>query len=238
MMEHSANNRRAILIDLDGTLVDSAPDIAEAVRRMLIESGVAPLPFDTVRSFIGNGVPNLIRRVLAASAACLGEPAAMALFLRHYRDTNGRFGHVYPGVREGLQALQKEGFGLACVTNKPLAPTIALLAAHDLAPWFKVVVAGDSLDLMKPDPAPLLHACRGLDASPAHCVMVGDSTVDVAAARAARMPVYIMRYGYPGPDGHAGMQCDALIDSFTELPAILAAQQRAPADAYLHSQGD
>jgi phosphoglycolate phosphatase len=227
-MDRIDSARRAILIDLDGTLVDSAPDIAEAVRRMLLESGVAPLSFEIVRSFIGKGVPNLIRRVLEASAASdLGEQPAMALFLRHYRDTNGRFGHVFWGVREGLQALHLAGYRLACVTNKPLAPTTALLEIHRLAPWFEVVVAGDSLAQMKPDPEPLLHACRSMDTSPARCLLVGDSAVDVAAARAAHMPVYIVRYGYPGPDGHAAMQCDALIDSLNDLPAILAARRTA-----------
>lgn len=225
-MDRIDDSRRAVLIDLDGTLVDSAPDIAEAVNRMLIESGVAPLPFETVRSFIGKGVPNLIRRVLEASAlaATVGEQAAQALFHQHYQDTNGRFGQVYPGVREGLDALRQAGFRLACVTNKPYAPAAALLDIHALTSWFELLVGGDSLAQMKPDPAPLLHACRAMRTSPARCVLAGDSEVDVAAAKAADMPVYIVRYGYPGPDGHDTMQCDALIDSLNELPAILAAR--------------
>jgi phosphoglycolate phosphatase len=223
-MDPNDSARHAVLIDLDGTLVDTAPDIVEAVSRMLLEVGAAPLSFDTVRSFIGKGVPNLIRRVLEASAVTsLGEQPARALFQRHYRDTNGRFGQVFAGVRDGLQALHQAGYRLGCVTNKPQSPTAALLDIHALTPWFDVVVAGDSLAQMKPDPQPLLHACRGMHASPSRCVLVGDSGVDVAAARAAHMPVYIVRYGYPGPDGHEAMQCDALIDSLNDLPAILGA---------------
>jgi phosphoglycolate phosphatase len=227
MMDHQDRARKdsaghAVLIDLDGTLVDTAPDIVEAVSRMLLDWGMPPLPFDTVRGFIGNGVPTLVRRVLhACSAADRDEQLALALFQRHYRDTNGRFGQVFPGVREGLRALRQAGYRLGCVTNKFAAPTAALLDIHSLAPWFDVVVAGDTLDQMKPAPAPLLHACRTLRASPARCVLVGDSHVDVAAARAAQMPVYIVRYGYPGEDGHEAMQCDGFIESFEDLPPML-----------------
>lgn len=221
---------RVVLIDLDGTLVDTAPDIAEAVNRMLLDWSAPPLPLDTVRGFIGNGVPTLIRRVLQANPARHpGEQQALARFLQHYRDTNGRFGQVFPGVREGLKALQQAGYRLGCVTNKFSAPTAALLDIHTLAPWFEVVVAGDTLDQMKPSPEPLLHACRAMHANPEHCVLVGDSSVDVAAARAAHMPVYIVRYGYPGAGGHEAMQCDALIDSFEDLPAILGAHMAQPA---------
>jgi phosphoglycolate phosphatase len=106
-----------------------------------------------------------------------------------------------------------------------------LLDIHALAPWFDVVVAGDTLAQMKPAPEPLLHACRALHASPARCVLVGDSHVDIAAARAARMPVYIVRYGYPGADGHEAMECDGFIDSLEDLSAILGAQTAKPGQA-------
>jgi phosphoglycolate phosphatase len=231
-MDRIERTGQAVLIDLDGTLVDTAPDIVEAVKRMLLDWSAPPLPFDTVRGFIGNGVPTLIRRVLQASSAVhRDEQLALALFLRHYRDTNGRFGQVFPGVRDGLEALRQAGYRLGCVTNKPAVPTAALLDVHALAPWFDVVVGGDTLGQMKPDPAPLLHACRAMQASLERCVLVGDSPVDVAAARAARMPVYIVRYGYPGADGYDAMQCDALIDSLEDLPAILGAHMATPGKA-------
>ena len=215
-------NGRAVLVDLDGTLVDTAPDIVAAVDLTLAELGVPPLPCATVRGFIGNGVPTLVRRVLQASGGGIDEGLALALFQHHYRSTNGRFGSVFPGVRAGLAALRDAGCRLACVTNKPQAATAALLDVHALAPWFDVVVAGDTLDRMKPDPAPLLHACHSLGASPACAVLVGDSGVDVAAARAAQMPVYIVRYGYPGVDGLEGMRGAVFIDALAEVPALLA----------------
>lgn len=216
--------QRTVLIDLDGTLVDTAPDIVEAAGRMVQALGAAPLPFGTVRGFIGNGVPTLVSRVLAASALApaVDELRAQGLFHRHYEETNGRFGQVFDGVPEGLDALRQAGYRLGCVTNKPQAPTQVLLAMTGLSRYFEVVVAGDSIAQMKPHPEPLLHACRVMDTDPALCVLVGDSGVDVAAALAARMPVYIVRYGYPGPDGHDGMRGAAFIDSLAEMPALLA----------------
>lgn len=221
--------QRTVLIDLDGTLVDSAPDIVEAASRMVKELGVPPLPFEMVRGFIGNGVPTLVRRVLAAAALAptVDERRAQELFHRHYEATNGRFGKVFAGVTEGIDALRQAGYRLACVTNKPQAPAAVLLALSGLAPHFEVVVAGDSIAQMKPHPAPLLHACRAMGTDPALCVLVGDSGVDVAAALAAPMPVYIVRYGYPGPDGHAGMRGAVFIDSLAEMPALLAAAATA-----------
>jgi phosphoglycolate phosphatase len=227
---------RPVLIDLDGTLVDTAPDIVEAANRMLGALGAAPLPSKTLKGFIGNGVPTLVRRVLAAGAIApvADEEGAQGLFHRHYDDTNGRFGTVFPGVVEGLDALREAGYRLGCVTNKPQAATVALLAFTGLADYFEVVVAGDSIARMKPDPEPLLHACRAMGLDPALGVLVGDSGVDVAAAFAARMPVYIVRYGYPGPAGHAGMRGAVFIDSLAEMPALLAAATAAAIAAPTH----
>lgn len=222
----------AVLIDLDGTLVDSAPDIVEAANRMLAELGSPPLPFDTVAGFIGRGVPNLVRRVL--ETAQLAPPRvdaidAEALFHRHYADTNGRLGSVFPGVEAGLAALRRNGYRLACVTNKPRALAAPLLALTGLAAYLEVLVAGDSIAQMKPDPEPLRHACRLLDVDPAQGVLVGDSPVDVAAARAAGMAVFLVRYGYAGPGGAAALGADALVDSMEALPALLTPARLAPA---------
>lgn len=225
-------SRRAILIDLDGTLVDSAPDIAAAANRMLAELGAPLLPADRVRGFIGNGVPTLVRRVLAASA-CLKKAdydLALAMFQRHYSDCNGRHSAPYPGVLQGLSTLQWLGYPLACVTNKPQAHTVPLLHMTGLSSYFSTVVSGDSTPAMKPDPAPLLDACHRLGVQPGHCAMVGDSGVDAAAAHAAGMPVYIVRYGYQTAADLAALRCNALIDSFHELPALLGQTgRRVPA---------
>ncbi|WP_265920427.1 phosphoglycolate phosphatase [Cupriavidus nantongensis] len=230
---HSINAMRctAVLIDLDGTLVDSAPDIVGAASRMLADLGSPPLPFDTVAGFIGRGVPNLVRRVLETAQLDTRVDAvdAVALFHRHYADTNGRLGTVFPGVAAGLAELRREGYRLACVTNKPRALAVPLLAMTGLAAYLEVLVAGDSIAQMKPDPEPLRHACRLLDVDPAHGVLVGDSPVDVQAARSASMPVCLVRYGYAGPGGPAALGPDALIDSLEALPALLTPAWLAPA---------
>lgn len=214
---------RAVLIDLDGTMVDSAPDIVEAANRMLGELGALPMPAAQVASFIGNGVPTLVSRLLEASPTLkqVDAAAAQKMFYRHYHDTNGRYSRLFPDVITGLAALKHAGYRLACVTNKPADYTEALLQAFGLDPYLQAVVAGDSIAQMKPDPAPLLHACALLDVPLQAAVMVGDSHVDVAAARAAPMPCFIVRYGYPGPGGLAALNADLLIDSFLELPALL-----------------
>lgn len=219
----------AILIDLDGTLVDSAPDIVTAANRLLGELGAPVLPFETVSGFIGKGVPNLVRRVLASSEklSAVTEADAQAIFYRHYTESNGRFGKLYPGVLQGLDALQRLGYRLACVTNKPLAYTHPLLEMMGVKDYFGAILGGDSLQQMKPHPAPLLDACLQLGVSPRNGVMLGDSEVDVAAARAANMPVYIVRYGYPGPGGLDALKPDAFIESFTEMPTLLAERKHS-----------
>jgi phosphoglycolate phosphatase len=225
---------RGVLIDLDGTMVHTAPDIVEAVSRMLAAFGHAPLPFDTVTGFIGKGVPNLVRRTLEAAALDrrVDINEALAVFHRHYEQTNGRFGHVFPGVIKGVAELRRLGYRLACVTNKPEALAAPLLIMTGLAGYLDVLVAGDSIDSMKPDPQPLWHACRLLGMDAQCSVLIGDSAVDVSAARAAGVPAFIVRYGYGKPDGAAAWQCDAVIDSLEEMPGVLASrEERLRADA-------
>lgn len=222
-MKHTYDSYRAVLFDLDGTMVDTVPDIAAAANRMLEELGAFKLSFKTVRDFIGKGVPNLVRRTLEAGnlSERVDEGVAQTMFYAHYRNTNGHYGRVFPGVLEGLKALQQADYRLACVTSKPLAFTEPLLDTTGLVAFFDTVVAGDSLPVMKPAPEPLLHACAQMQIAPTAAVMVGDSGVDIAAASAAGMPVYIVRYGYSGPEGCRGMECDGLIDSFDELLGLL-----------------
>lgn len=223
-MKAASGSANAVLIDLDGTMVDSAPDIVEASNRMLIELGAEALSAARVASFIGNGVPTLVQRLLAASPTLTGVDIALAktCFYRHYHETNGRFSRLFPGVMQGLTALRHAGFRLGCVTNKPLDYTTPLLQSFGLDAFMQAVVAGDSIPQMKPDPAALLHCCGLLGVTGGQAVMVGDSHVDVAAARAAGMPSYIVRYGYPGPAGLAALEPDHFIDSMAELPAMLA----------------
>jgi phosphoglycolate phosphatase len=215
---------RAVLIDLDGTMVDTAPDIVEAASQMLGEFNTPPLPFATVSGFIGKGVPNLVRRALEAAGLDrqIDAEHALNVFHRYYAQTNGHFGRVFPHVATGLGELQRHGYQLACVTNKPTRLAARLLRMTGLADYLDVLVAGDSIARMKPDPEPLWHACRLLEVEPESSVLVGDSPVDVTAARAAGLPVFIVSYGYAGPDGPAALDCDGLIDSLAAMPAILA----------------
>jgi phosphoglycolate phosphatase len=214
----------AVLIDLDGTMVDTAPDIVAAVNMMLKDFSTTPLPFDMVTGFIGNGVRRLVRRSL--DAAGLGERVdlehAQRVFEQHYAVTNAQFGRVFPGVMAGLRALRQHGYRCACVTNKPQSLAAALLEKTGLAVYLDVLVAGDTLASMKPSPEPLWHACRQLDVEPERCALVGDSSVDIAAAHAAGLPVFIVSYGYGCASGAEMLRCDALLDSFEALPEILA----------------
>ncbi|NML30499.1 phosphoglycolate phosphatase [Paraburkholderia antibiotica] len=223
MTTNNQGHEHAVLIDLDGTMVDTAPDIVAAVNRMLKDFDAAPLPFEIVTGFIGNGVRNLVRRTLKATGLDWEYELehALRVFEQHYAETNGRLGRVFPGVASGLQRLRQLGYRCACVTNKPQALAAPLLETTGLAAFLDVLVAGDTLTSMKPSPEPLWHACRLLDTEPARCVLVGDSSVDIAAARAAGLPVFIVSYGY----AHGGvdtLRYDAMIDSFEQLPALLA----------------
>lgn len=220
----TASYSNGVLIDLDGTMVDTAPDIAAAVSRMLEDFGATPLPFDTVTGFIGKGVTNLVRRSLETAGIDkrFDIERAQFAFEQHYAHTNGQLGRVFPGVTAGLRELRQRGYRSACVTNKPQALAAALLARTGLAEYLDVLVAGDTLASMKPSPEPLWHACRLLDVEPARSALVGDSPVDVAAARAAGLPVFIVSYGYAGESGADALRGDALIDSFEALPAVLA----------------
>ncbi|WP_042300833.1 phosphoglycolate phosphatase [Paraburkholderia kururiensis] len=215
---------RAVLVDLDGTMVDTAADIAAAVNFMLAEFGAEPLTLETVRGLIGRGVPALVRRSLEAARLDrrLSAGRAEPVFHHYYAQVNGRLGTVYSGVTEGLAALKREGYALACVTNKPRSLAAPLLALTGLSRHLDALVAGDSIAHMKPAPEPLWHAAELLGADAANTVLVGDSPVDVAAAQAAGMPVFIVTYGYAGPNGAQALPCDGLIDSFEMLPALLA----------------
>lgn len=223
-MTNSPPTCKAVLIDLDGTLVDTAPDIVAAANLMLADLNTPPQPFDIVAGFIGKGVPNLVRRTLETAGLDRTVKAAAGeeLLRRHYDETNGTLSEVYPGIFDGVAALREQGYKLGCVTNKPEGLAAALLEATGLAQYFEVLVGGDSIPQMKPNPEPVRHACRLLGVDPADSVLVGDSPVDAATAHAAGIPVYLVSYGYAGPDGPGVLHCDGLIDSLAELPELLA----------------
>lgn len=192
---------RAILIDLDGTLLDSIPDLAAAANGMLAELSAPTLPLSAITTFVGKGTENLVRRCLQDDRVQLPADAqsvkqALEVFNRHYHEVNGRESRLYPGVLEGLQSFKERGAKLAVVTNKPTEFTLPLLEKTGLTPFFDAVVCGDTCERKKPDPLPLLHACELLGCRPNEALAIGDSVNDALAARAAGIKVLAVPYGY------------------------------------------
>lgn len=217
----------AVLFDLDGTLLDTAGDIALALRRALADQQL-PAPDDAaVRRMIGRGAPMLVERALAALGLTLGAAAQAAIvegFFTHYGDlqnTDECAALPYPGVLQGLQRLSQAGLPMAVVTNKQQRFAQGLLARLGLARHFGFIVGGDTCARRKPDPQPLLWACTHLGVPAAKTLMVGDSINDVLAARAAGMPVVCVPYGYNEGGDAGSLPCDAFIESIDELPALI-----------------
>jgi phosphoglycolate phosphatase len=215
----------AVAIDLDGTLLDTLPDIAEAAERMLREMGRPPAGPERVRDCIGNGIPRLVKRLLTGQRE--GEPpaaefeGALAAFQRHYRDTFLRSPVPFPGVEQGLRSMRARGLKLACITNKSQAFTLPLLDATGLAPWFDCVVSGDSLPARKPDPMPLRHVAVRFGLAPGRLLVIGDSDNDTAAARAAGCPVVCVPYGYRGGRQVRELDCDAIVCDLIEAQSLI-----------------
>jgi phosphoglycolate phosphatase len=189
---------RAALFDLDGTLLDTAPDLAAAGNRMLAELGRPALTEDGIRDFIGKGIVNLVRRCIDATGGggASDYERALVVFERHYEAGIADATRAYPGVVEGLEVLRRNGILLGCVTNKAGRFTELLLERTGLRGFFGVVVSGDTVARKKPHPDPLLHAASQLGAEPGQTLMVGDSLNDVQSARAAGCPVVVVPYGY------------------------------------------
>jgi phosphoglycolate phosphatase len=214
-----------ILIDVDGTLVDSVPDLAYCVDEMMAVLGREPHGEVRVRDWVGNGVERLVRRALVG--ALRGEPEeadferAYPVFLELYAENTSRRSCLYPGVREGLDSLKAANYPLGCVTNKAARFTEPLLKDLGIYDDFSVVISGDTLTKKKPDPAPLLHAAELLGCQPADAMMIGDSVSDVAAARAAGFQIVCMSYGYNHGVDIREAAPDAVIDTLTEIMPLL-----------------
>ncbi|WP_024889142.1 phosphoglycolate phosphatase [Luteimonas huabeiensis] len=187
----------AVLFDLDGTLVDSASDIAEAVNRLFDDLGVPRVPEATVRGWIGDGARQLLATALAHAGSDTPVDAAMDRFMVHYEACLLRDARLYPGVAETLAALRARSARLGVCTNKPERFVRPLLAALGVSDAIEACVGGDSLPERKPSPLPLLHLAARLGHRPGECLMVGDSRTDFLAAQAAGMPVVLVAYGYP-----------------------------------------
>jgi phosphoglycolate phosphatase len=212
---------KAILFDLDGTLVDSARDLQDAVNVLLAEEGLRAIDKAEVTSMIGDGVAKLVERAVAATGGDLTRiPLLVDRFLAIYEANASRYTETYPGVQETLEELRKLGLPLAVVTNKPYRATIDILDALGLRAYFRAVVGGDTLSKRKPDPAPIHLALERLDVEPAAALMVGDNYHDVQAARAAGVRAFAVTYGYSHKP-HAELGADRLLASMSELLSAL-----------------
>ena len=204
---------KAALVDLDGTLVDTLPDFLAALNATLGELGWGAVDHGFVARTVGKGSEHLIRSTLAHVGAPQAEyERAWAAYQRHYRVSNGRAATVYPGAAEGLQRLADAGWRLACVTNKPTDFARALLEATGLAHFFAFTFGGDAFARRKPDPLPLLRTCAALATAPAQTLVIGDSSNDAQAARAAGCPVILVSYGYNHGLPVADIDADAVVD--------------------------
>jgi phosphoglycolate phosphatase len=212
---------QALLLDLDGTLIDSRQDLAAATNRLLAEVGLAPLPLETVCSYVGRGARALVRRALEAAdpdGRVPRSPTVLRRFLGHYEQVLLDSTVAFPGVREGLVRLRSAGVGLAVVTNKPIAPTRRILDGLDLAEMFTVILGGDSLATKKPDPALLIAAASALSVRLDGCLMVGDSDVDMEAAANAGVQGVWCSWGGIHPDRPASF--DRVAHSFDEIVSL------------------
>jgi len=216
---------KMILIDVDGTLVDSVPDLAYCVDEMMKALGREPHGEAKVRDWVGNGVERLTRRALIGQLD--GEPSdedfakGYPIFLDLYKDNTSKRSCLYPGVREGLDYMKSQGYLLGCVTNKDAQFTIPLLKGLGIYDEFGIVVSGDTLPVKKPDPQPLLHAAAHFGVGAEDSLMLGDSKSDVTAARNAGFQIICMSYGYNHGEDIRNYNPDAVIDSMEELKTLL-----------------
>ncbi|MDA0274802.1 MAG: phosphoglycolate phosphatase [Proteobacteria bacterium] len=216
---------RAALVDLDGTLLDTAADLAAAANATLEGLGLAPVAPVAVRDFIGKGVSFLVRRCLETSLGRAPEPRLMmraeARFRKHYERLSGAASQPFPGATEGLEAMRAQGLAIACITNKLMRFTVPLLAKAGIARHIQVISTSDTAGARKPDPAMVLHACKLLGVQPAQACVIGDSDNDGEAARAAGCRFVLVSYGYREGRALGELQCDARVDSLVEAAALL-----------------
>jgi phosphoglycolate phosphatase len=226
MADASNTGIAAVVWDLDGTLVDSAADIATSLNRLLAEQALPALDGNRIRDMIGAGVPTLIRRGLAAHGLSAGNEQLGRLverFLVIYTEAATACTRLFPGVREVLEALSEAGLGQAICTNKPEAITRQVLSGLGIAGYFDVVIGGDSLPRNKPDPLPLRTALTRLGVAPRQALMVGDSAIDVETAHAAGVGVAYVTFGY-GPEPGKLQPADFLVDDVAEILTLVTGE--------------
>lgn len=216
---------RVVLIDLDGTMLDTIHDLAEAANGMRLALGMEALPAERIKTFVGKGIANLVKRTLTGSHNIDPDPAlfdrALPEYERQYMAVLTRDVLHFPGVEDGIRLMHDAGFLLACVTNKAERFTLPLLAASGLRPYFDLVVSGDTTVRKKPDPEPLLYAAAKFGVKPDEMVLIGDSVNDFEAARAAGCHVFIVPYGYNEGRDATALPADAIVAGLVEAANLL-----------------
>ena len=221
-------SRFLLVFDLDGTLVDSAPDLRAALNQMLRERGHPALSLPQVKRMVGDGAPAMVARALAATGADPTDAVgALPRFLEIYEANAVRLTRPYPKVPETLATLRRRGYRTAICTNKPQRATIAVVEGLGLIELFDGIAGGDRFPVKKPDPGHLLGLIDELGGQVGASALIGDNENDAAAARAAGVPLVLMRYGYARVDPES-LAADALLDHFAELPRALARLDLAP----------
>jgi phosphoglycolate phosphatase len=216
---------RLIVFDLDGTLIDSSRDLADATNAVIVDLGGAPLSVDSITAMVGEGAAVLVRRALTAAALDPDTPDALERFLAHYHERLTTFTRPYPGMVDALDVLRAGGFQLAVLTNKPQRPTDEILQTLDLASRFADVVGGDTAAGRKPDPGGLLQLVARARATPAATVLVGDSPIDLQTARNGGAQICLARYGFGYRFGADSFRGDELfVDEPLELPRVLGSR--------------
>ena len=222
---------RAALLDLDGTLMDTIPDLAAAANAMRVELGMPPLREDVIATFVGKGIENLVRRTLAGAMDADENPVnfdeALAAFRRNYHVMNGEKSVVFDGVLDGLMALRTLGLKLAVVTNKPEEFTLPLLRNTGVAGLFDAVVSGDTCARKKPDPLPMHHACELLGVDASEAVAIGESVNDALAARAAGCAVLAVPYGYNDGRDVRTLDVDAIVPTLVDAAEWVRGRQES-----------
>jgi phosphoglycolate phosphatase len=214
----------AILLDLDGTLLHSAPELAEAANRMLLDMKLPVVSQTLLMSYIGNGISWLVKRALTGDMHSEPEAAlyqqALPIFEKHYTELS-LLSKPFDGVFFGLDAMKQAGFRLGCITNKSARYTGPLLTESGLAQYFEIALSGDSLPEKKPHPMPLLHAAKFFGAPPERVLLIGDSLNDAQAARAAGCPIFCVPYGYNHGNPVSELEVDAVIQNLSEALKLI-----------------
>lgn len=217
---------RGVIIDLDGTMLDTASDLQQTINRMRHDLTLAPLAPATITSFVGKGAEHLVRCALQVDRSVEEteqlHARAMRLFNHHYHDINGEFAKIYPGVLEGLQAMRAQGLRLACVTNKPLTFTLPLLIKTGLHDYFDIIYGGDSFAKKKPDPMAMLQVCVDFAFPANEIVAIGDSINDAQAARAAGCRILMVPYGYNHGQSVQEIDSDGIVSSLLEAAQLIS----------------